>query len=86
MRVDFYVCCEFSDSVGYHVIARNFNQYGMPPLFFCVISMSVIVSVRAVLAGKISLFHVCRIVMWAICRVVRVMVVAMVNFMKFGCT
>lgn len=29
---------------------------------------------------KISLFHLCRIVMWAICRVVRVMVVAMVNF------
>ena len=29
---------------------------------------------------KISLFHLCRIVMWAICSVVSVMVVAMVNF------
>jgi len=46
----------------------------------------VIVSVRAVMAEKISLFHLCRIVMWAIWRIVSVMVVAMVNFMKFGCT
>jgi len=37
--------------------------------------------------AKILLFHVCRIVMWAICSAVRVMVVAMVNFipmMSFG--
>ena len=36
---------------------------------------------------KISLFHLRRIVMWAICSVVSVMVVAMVNFilmMIFG--
>jgi len=47
----------------------------------------VIVPVVAVMAEKISLFHVCRIVMWAICNAVRVMVVAMVNFipmMSFG--
>ena len=80
MRVDFYVCSEFSDSVGYHAIARNFNQYGIPPLFFCEISMPVIVPVVAVMAEKISLFHLCRIVMWAIWSAVRVMVVAMVNF------
>lgn len=30
---------------------------------------------------KISLFHVCRIVMWAISSAVSVMVVAMVNFL-----
>jgi len=51
-----------------------------PPYFFCEISMPVIVPVRAVVAEKISLFHVCRIVMWAISSVVSVMVVAIVNF------
>jgi len=42
--------------------------------------MPVIVPVRAVMAAKISLFHVCRIVMCVISSVVRLMVVAMANF------
>ena len=53
---------------------------GYPPYFFCEISVPVIVPVRAVMAEKISLFHVCRIVMWAVCSVVSVRVVAMVIF------
>jgi len=46
------------------------------PYVFWVISMPVIVPVRAVIAEKISLFHLPRIIMWAISSAVKVMVVA----------
>ena len=54
---------------------------------FWLIRVPVIVPVVAVIAEKISLFHVPNNVMWAICSAVNVMVVAMVNFipmMSFG--
>ena len=72
----FFVCgCGYSPSIyrlnlwfchGVHV--------------FCVMSMPVIVPVRAVIAEKISLFHLPRNAMWVISSVVRISVIVIVNF------
>ena len=47
---------------------------------FCVMSMPVIVPVRAVIAEKISLFHLPRNAMWIVSSVERISVMVMVNF------
>jgi len=47
---------------------------------FCVMNMPVSVPVRAVIDANISLFHLPRNAMWAISRIVRLMVMAIANF------